>query len=136
MGGGRGGGGGIEGWGGGSYCGSSLYIHDGFWREIKQHAIFFEGTFGGGCINNYSFSFFFPPRTVEGITRSLGSSCTFLLCSISSPSKNECNQKAKGLLCGFYCALISFYPLQPLAPRAHFFSCFDLKMQWKYLAFR
>lgn len=50
--------------------------------------------------------------------------------------ENECNQKAKGLLGRFYCALISFYPLQPLASRAHFFSCFDLKMQWKYLAFR
>lgn len=50
--------------------------------------------------------------------------------------ENECNQKAKGLLGRFYCALKSFYPLQALTSRAHFFSCFDLKMQWKYLAFR
>lgn len=56
-----------------------------------------------------------------------------LLLHISSPSKMSVIKKAKGLLRRFYCTLISF---QRLALRAHFFSCFDLKMQWKYLAFR
>lgn len=52
--------------------------------------------------------------------------------------KNECNQKAKGfflqiLLCPY--KLLS--PPTACPPlHAHFFACFDLKMQWEYLAFR
>lgn len=58
-----------------------------------------------------------------------------VLSHISSPSQMNVIKKLR--VCSADSIVpVSFYTFQQLAPGAHFFSCFDLKMQWKYLAFR